>query len=159
MILILLGTFKKNFARPLRAIEKAFIAGKINEQVIVQAGHTAFQSEVLTIRTFIELDELETLYKSASLIITHSGVGSILKGLRLNKCIIAIARLKKFDEHVDDHQLDILQKFSEKKYLIAWNEGDDFSHVLEKARTFKSEPFIFNQGQLVQFLDHYIENL
>ena len=159
MILILLGTFKKNFSRPLVAIEEAILAGKISEEVIVQAGHTSFKSDFLTIRTFIEIDELKELYKSASLIITHSGVGSILKGLKLNKAIIAIARLAKFNEHVDNHQLDILQEFSNRKYLFPWNEGDDFLQILEKARKFKYEPFISTQGQLVQFIDQYIENL
>lgn len=159
MILVLLGTFKIEFSRPIIAIENAIKNGEINEEVIVQAGHTAYTSEFLTIRSFINPKELDELYERAEIIVTHAGVGSILRGFRMNKKIIAIPRLYKFQEHVDDHQLDISEEFSRLNYLIIWNENDKFKDILAKARNFEPSPFVSNKKDLEGFLINYIDNL
>jgi len=159
MILVLLGTFKIDFYRPVIAIEKAILNWDINEEIIVQAGHTAYKSDVLTIRSFIDPKELNELYEQAEIIVTHAGVGSILKGFEMNKKIIAIPRLYKFKEHVDDHQLDILEEFEKCNYLIPWHEDDQFKDLLSKVRNFEPSPFVSNKKDLNGFLINYIENL
>lgn len=159
MILVLLGTFKIEFGRPIVAIENALKSGEINEEIIVQAGHTAYSSDLLTIRSFIDPKELDDLYNRAEIIVTHGGVGSILRGFRMNKKIIAIPRLYKYDEHVDDHQLDILEEFSERNYLINWHEDEKFSTVLNRARNFEPSSFVSTKKDLESFLIDYIDNL
>ncbi len=159
MILVLLGTFKIEFSRPIIAIENALKSGEINEEIIVQAGHTAFSSNLLKVRAFIDPKELDQLYEQAEIIVTHGGVGSILRGFRMNKKIIAIPRLYKYDEHVDDHQLDILEEFSESNYLINWHEDEKFPDVLDRARKFEPSPFVSTKKDLEGFLINYIDNL
>jgi UDP-N-acetylglucosamine transferase subunit ALG13 len=95
MILVLLGTFPTAFKRPLVEIDRLCREGKINEKVIVQSGHTQFESEFLEMRPFIAPDELTGIYKEARIVITQAGTGSLLKGMKLHKKIIAIPRLAK----------------------------------------------------------------
>lgn len=159
MILVLLGTFMVDFSRPLVAIEKIVQSREIDNNFIVQAGHTKFRSSVLEIRTFIEPSELDDLYVKAELIITHAGVGSILKGIRMRKKIIAIPRLSKYSEHVDDHQLDILNEFENRGYLIPWKENDNIATLIENAKLFVPQPFVSNRQDLEQYLIDYIEKL
>jgi len=63
------------------------------------------------------------LYDRASLIITHAGTGSLIKGVKKGKKVIAIPRLVKLGEHIDDHQLEILNEFVQMEYVIPWNEN------------------------------------
>lgn len=74
MILVLLGTQNNSFFRLLDEIENCINAGLITEEVIVQAGHTVYQSNKMKILDFISQVELEKLIKEASYIITHGGV-------------------------------------------------------------------------------------
>src|SRR6202034_621264 len=108
MIFVILGTWRMPFIRPLKEIERLIIAGVIKENVIVQAGVTQFPTNHMDIYSFFDKDAFDKLYNEASLIITHAGEGSIILGLKNNKKIISIARLMKYNEHIDDHQLDIL---------------------------------------------------
>lgn len=85
MILVLLGTFPATFNRPLVEIHSLCKRGIIDEKVIVQNGHTRFESELLQLRPFIPPDELTELYKEARLVITQAGTGSLIKGMKLNK--------------------------------------------------------------------------
>ena len=82
----------------------------------MQAGLTKYKSNKIKIFDFINSDEFDNYMKSADLIITHGGVGSILSGLKRNKKIIVVPRLKKYKEHTNDHQIQICNKFSELGY-------------------------------------------
>lgn len=159
MILVLLGTFKIDFKRPVIAIENAIKCGDVSEEVIVQSGHTLYSSDYLTIQPFFEPKQLDELYQRAEIIVTHGGVGSILRGFKMNKKIIAIPRLHKFKEHVDDHQLDILEEFAKHNYLIYWHEDESFKDVLFKARNFQPSPFVSTKKDLESFLINYIDNI
>src|SRR5690606_16432134 len=124
MILVLLGTFPLNFDRPLIVLEQLLKEGTLSDEVIVQSGHTVFKSSFMDFRPFLSLEDLMALYNKADLIITQAGTGSIIKGLKMNKKIIAIPRLAKYGESVDDHQLELVQEFSRAKYILPWYEGD-----------------------------------
>src|SRR5690606_26708968 len=110
MILVLLGTFPTAFPRPLMEIEALCQTGEIQEPVIVQSGHTHMESDHMEMRPFIPPDELSELCVGARVIITHAGTGSLIKGIKLQKKIIAVARLSKYNEMVDDHQVEILKE-------------------------------------------------
>lgn len=159
MILVLLGTFPLQFDRPLVEIEKLLNDGVIKENVIVQNGHTQFHSKKMIFKPFLPLEELLGLYEEADLIISQAGTGSIIKGLKKNKKIIAIPRLAKYGEVVDDHQKELVDEFSESGYLIGWNEKDKLSDLLEKAKTFIPKPYNSNNQKLVQYLIDYIDSL
>ena len=81
MILVTLGTQKQSFTRLLNLIEKA----NIKDEIIVQAGHTKYESKKMKILDFIDYQEMEKLIEKADLIITHGGTGSIVTPLKKEK--------------------------------------------------------------------------
>lgn len=159
MILVLLGTFTIEFKRPLIEIERLCKEGKLKEQVIVQNGHTSFQSEYLDIRPFMAPHELEELYQQADIIITHAGTGSIVRGVKLGKKVIAIPRLSSKGEHVDDHQLEILKQFSDMGYVLPWNENDNLEILLERIEQFFPKKYVSNKITIINYLKDYIDSL
>ena len=58
----------------------------------------------------LDRDKFSELISQCDILITHGGVGSILTGLNNNKKVIAAPRLKKYNEHQNDHQLEIIEK-------------------------------------------------
>lgn len=157
MILVTLGTQDKDFDRLLRIIDQAIIDGQIQEKVIVQAGHTKYESENMEIFDLISNEELERLVKKCRLLITHGGVGSILMGIQNHKPIIAAARLKKYKEHTNDHQRQIIKEFENRGYLIALRDFHKFNKVLEKANHFKPKKFVSNTKKFVENVENYID--
>ena len=117
MILVTLGTQDKNFTRLLDAVQKQIDNGNIKDEVIVQAGCTKYESKDMKIFDLIDREEFSELISKCDLLITHGGVGSILTGLKNNKKVIAAARLAKYKEHMNDHQLQIIEKFSKSGYF------------------------------------------
>lgn len=154
MILVTLGTQKEEFKRLLESIENSHI----NEEIIVQAGHNKFTSSKMKIFDFIPYDEMVKLIKDASLVITHGGTGSIIMPLKMNKKVIAMPRLSKYSEHVDDHQTQIVDIFSEEGYILAFNDGDNLDDIYEKSQKFKPRKYISNTEKFIQEIKKEIDN-
>ena len=148
MIFITLGTQDKHFDRLLNAVYKL----ETDEKIVAQIGSTEFKSlkpeEKFEIHKFLSNEEFEKYMDEARVVITHAGVGTIVYGLKKHKKMIVAARLKKYGEHVNDHQLQILQTFASEGYIIPLENFDDLPKLLEMEFTpkeWKSNNNTFNR--------------
>lgn len=157
LILVTLGTQDKGFERLLKQIDVEIEKKNITEEVIVQAGYTKYHSDKMKIFDFVTSQELEKLVKDSRIIITHGGVGSILMGLKNNKVVIAAPRLKKYKEHTNDHQKQIVSEFTKKGYILELKDFSRLGKILLKANTFKPKKFTSNTTNFVEMIDNYIE--
>ena len=158
MILVTLGTQDKQFTRLLDAVEEQINLGNITDEVIVQSGCTKYKSKNMKIFNLIDRDKFNELIKKCDVLITHGGVGSILTGLKNNKKVIACARLAKYNEHVNDHQLQIIEKFANAGYLLPLNNMDEFPKVLKEIKKFKPVKYVSNTKKMISIITNYINN-
>lgn len=158
MILVTLGTQDKQFYRILEALEVKLDKHLINDEVIVQAGCSAdFKSKYMKIFDLIPMDEFDEMIKKCDLLITHGGVGSIITGLKNNKKVIAAARLSKYNEHVNDHQLQIIDNFSREGYILKLDNFDDIDKLIKDSSKFKPKKFRSNTDNMIDLIDREIE--
>ena len=157
MILVTLGTQDKGFPRLLKQIDEEIKKGNIKEKVVVQAGCTKYESENMEIFDLIPSDEFDKLVARANLIITHGGAGSILTAIKNNKKVIAAARLKKYKEHTNDHQVQIVKEFAKDGYILELRDFNKLGKLIEKSKTFKPKKFVSNTSNMVKLIDDYIE--
>ena len=148
MIFFTLGTQDKHFDRLLNAVYKL----ETDEKIVAQIGSTEFKSskpeDKFEIHKFLSNEEFEKYMDEARVVITHAGVGTIVYGLKKHKKMIVAARLKKYGEHVNDHQLQILQTFASEGYIIPLENFDDLPKLLEMEFTpkeWKSNNNTFNR--------------
>lgn len=154
LILVLCGTQKQDFSRMLSEIEKL----SLQQEVIVQAGHTAFKSINMTIFNFMSSEELSKLYKKADYVITHGGAGSMLQAIKNNKKVLVFPRLKKYEEHVDDHQLQLSNKLSQLRCLMVFNDGDDIFEIFDNLQSFEPQPFNL-KGKIPELLNESLKKI
>lgn len=159
MILVTLGTQDKSFSRLLSAIQKQIDLGIIKDKVVVQAGCTKFESKDMEIFDLIPIDDFDKLIKQCDLLITHGGVGSIIAGLKNNKKVIAAARLKKYKEHINDHQLQIIDNFSANGYIMKLDNFDLLGDLIEKSVNFEPKKYKSNVENFRNTIVECIENL
>lgn len=157
MILVTLGTQDKEFTRLLKEIDRLINKKIIKEEVIVQAGYTKYKSKNMKIFDYVSKEEFQKYVEEASLIITHAGVGTIFDALMKNKKIIAVPRLSKYKEHNNDHQLEIVQEFSEKDLIIPVHEMKELEEALKKAKKFKPSKYESNNKNMVKLISDYID--
>lgn len=158
MILVTLGTQDKSFSRLLDAIQRQINNGNIKDKVVVQAGCTKYESKDMEIFDLIDREKFQKLISDCDLLITHGGVGSIITGLKNNKKVIAAPRLEKYKEHTNDHQLQIIEKFSDSGFILPLYEFDNLDKVLKKCETFKPKKYKSNTENMVKLIEDYIDN-
>lgn len=159
MILVTLGTQDKKFYRLLDSVQKQIDNKTIKERVVVQAGFSSdYISNDMEIFDLIPMDDFDRLISECDILITHGGVGSIITGLKNNKKVIAAARLKKYKEHTNDHQLQIIENFSNAGYILALNDFDDLGKILKKAKSYKPKKYESNTNNFIKLIDGFIEN-
>lgn len=159
MILVMLGTQNNSFHRLLEEIDNLIKKGIITDEVIVQAGHTKYESKNMKIFSLISLEELEKIQDKADLIITHGGVGSIISSLKKDKKVIAVPRLHEYQEHVNDHQKEIVETFNKKGYIIGIQDVKDLENAIKKSKDFLPEKYQSDNKKMLKIIEDFIDNL
>ena len=111
MIFVTLGSQKFQFNRLLRKIDNLIIEGKIDEEVFAQIGYSDYEPQNFKCEMFLDREKFAECMEAANIVITHGGTGAIIGALKANKKVVAVPRLAKYGEHVDDHQLQIVEQF------------------------------------------------
>jgi len=158
MILVLLGTQNNSFVRLLTEIENCIKNKIITDKVIVQCGHTKFSSEYMELLDFISIEELGGLIEKADLIITHGGVGSIMGSISAGKKVIALPRLNKFNEHVNDHQIQIVQNLDKQGCIKGVFDMSLLADTIKNIDGFIPKPYISNNNEILKIISNFIEN-
>ena len=158
MIFVTLGTQDKTFKRLLEAIDHEIENGHIKERVIVQAGFTKYSSKNMEIFDLLDKEAFDKYIEECDLLITHGGVGAILTGLKNNKKVIACPRLAKYKEHMNNHQVQIIKRFSDAGYILPYNENDDLGKIIKNAKKFTPNKYKSNTKNIIKIISNYIDN-
>ena len=150
MILVLLGTQNNSFYRLLEEVQKCIDEDIIKDKVIVQAGSTKFESKDMEVFNLIE---------QADTIITHVGVCSIVTAVKLGKKVIAVPRLKQYGEHVNDHQIQIVETFSNQGFIKGIKDVSELKETLREIDTFIPNKLESNTEHIINIIEDFIQNV
>lgn len=158
MILVTLGTQDKSFERLLKQIDKEIKKKIITEKVIVQAGYTKYNSKNMEIFDYKSKEDLENLVKKCNFMITHAGVGSILNGISNDKKVIAVPRLAEYQEHNNNHQIEIAREFSKEGYILYCEDLSKLSEYIKNIKDFKPKKLKHN-NKIIKTIEDFIDNI
>ena len=134
MIFITLGSQKFQFNRLLKAVDEQVANGKIIEPIFAQIGASDYKPQNFRYKDFLNRDEFDKEMSKADIVITHGGTGAIIGALKKGKKVIAVPRLKKYGEHVDDHQLQLISQFRELNFIWECLNCDGIWKALDDVR-------------------------
>lgn len=117
MIFVTTGSRKFKFDRLIKELDRLVENGTITEPVFAQIAETEYLPKHFEYKRYLSPEEFSEYQDKADLIITHAGTGALVGALKKGKQVIAVPRLKRFNEHSDDHQLQIAQALKEEGYL------------------------------------------
>ncbi len=121
-------------------------------QVVVQYGESENQIKRQNTITFDYSEQYLEYFDKADIIITHGGVGSIMNGLKNAKKVIVVPRLAEFDEHVDNHQLEVSTKLAKGGHIYMMDRNQDINDILYIVEKKDFTKYESNTG-------HFVENI
>lgn len=148
MVLVTVGTQKQSFDRLFNLIRNSKELKK--EELVVQRGYTKCNnSKRIKAFDFIPLDQMEDYISKADLVISHGGVGTIFSAIKKGKKVIAVPRLAKYGEHINDHQIEICEALEKEGYILYYkDEIDDFDELIKKAKMSNFEKYDSNDNYI-----------
>ncbi|WP_166260777.1 glycosyltransferase [Marinobacter salicampi] len=100
------------------------------EQVFVQSGISCFMPKHCESTPFTSPDEWERLFQSANRIISHAGMGTIIKSLEFAKPLVVVPRKASLGEHRNDHQRATAARFSDFENVTIVDDAPGLARAL-----------------------------
>lgn len=155
MIFVTVGTHEQPFDRLVKCIDEMVGNKIITEKVIIQKGYTYYEPTYCETYKLIGYDKMNEFINEARIVITHGGPSSFIAPITVGKIPIVMPRLKKFNEHVNDHQLEFARQVEKKmkNIIVVENEKELQDAIINydgKIKKCKSENLnnnkVFNQN-------------
>lgn len=159
MIYVAVGTQKFPFNRLLQKLDQYIEEGLIDEPIFAQIGSSTYKPKHYQYKDFLTREKFTEYVEQCDLLITHSGVATIMLGLKCKKPVIVIPRLTKHGEHVDDHQVQIAETFAEKNYVLQCGEEDNLADLIVEARKHHFDHYVSQKQQVVDTVRNYLNTI
>ena len=158
MIFVTLGSQKFQFNRLLKEVDKLIEHGIIKDDVFAQTGYSDYVPRNFSYKNFLDREEFSDMQKKADLVITHAGTGAIIGAVKSGKKVIAVPRLAKYGEHVDDHQLQIIEQFKEQNLICALEDCADIERGLSIVNKCHYHKYNSNTNVILEDIINYLNN-
>lgn len=152
MIFITLGSQKFQFNRLLKAVDEL----KTDEEIFAQIGYSDYNPLNYKYKEFLDRDEFSEVMSKSDIVITHGGTGAIIGAVKKGKKVIAIPRLAKYGEHVDDHQIQLIEQFKELDLIYAC-EDMNLEKALDTVKKTIYKQYKSNTQTIINSLQEFIE--
>lgn len=158
MIFVCLGTQIFQFDRLTKKLDELMENGIINDEVFAQIGSAEYLPKHYKYRKYIDKKQFEQMLDAADLVITHGGTGAIIGASKKGKNIIAIPRLAQYGEHVDDHQLQIVELLTDEGYIRAVYDMEKLGDtILEAFKNPIYKPYQ-RESNIITIIENYLES-
>ncbi len=130
-IFVTIGSRPYQFNRLFEKLDKLVERGTIKGTIFAQIGISTYKPKHFEFTDFVSPEEFVHQIKKADIVVSHGASGSLMKALHAGKKVIAVTRLEKYGEHINDHQIQNNKAFGENKLVIPVLEMDDLEKAFE----------------------------
>lgn len=159
MIFITLGSQKFQFNRLLIAVDELISSGVITEKVFAQIGYSDYEPQNFQFKKFLNREEFNQVIDKSHIVITHGGTGAIINAVKKEKKVIAVPRLAKYGEHVDDHQVQLLKQFKDANLIFECDDCKNLGEAIASIKFAKFNSYKSNTDVIIKSINNFIINI
>ena len=161
MIFVTVGSRNYPFDRLFKKLDELYKDGTLSEEAFAQIGTSAYKPRHFSYKEYISPQEFAEKIEEAHIVVSHGASGSIMKALNAGKKVIAVTRLEKYGEHINDHQIQNNHAFAVNGYVLMADPeltdlGDCFRKIYDGSDGLRkwenTDPM-----SIVNMIDRYIE--
>ena len=157
MIFIALGSQKFQFNRLLRAVDELIEKKVIEDEVFAQIGHSDYTPKHYEYKRFLNREEFAEQEEKCDILITHGGTGAIIGAVKKGKKVIAVPRLARYGEHVNDHQIQLITQFKGQNLICGLNDTSELEEGLTFVKEHEFDVYRSNPKAIIESIERFIE--
>lgn len=158
MIFVCVGSREYHFNRLLKEIDHLIEKEVITEKVFGQIGQSDYLPKNYKYERFIDQKKFEKYQQDASIIISHGGTGALIGALKKGKKVIAVPRLSKFGEHIDDHQVEVSSALESQGYLKKVINIEDLEKTIKDLKKINKVRIYDRESNVLNIITKFIKN-
>lgn len=156
MIFITTGSQKFQFDRLIKKVDELIEEGVIQDRVFAQLGCCSYRPKNMEYCEFLDRDNFQKKMDECSMVITHGGTGVIITAVKKGKKVIAVPRLAKYGEHVDDHQVQLLTQFDEMSLICSCYDIEDLGRCYAETLNKEFLQYNSNTQTIIDDIENYL---
>lgn len=125
------GSRPYQFNRLFEELDRLVGAGYVKDSLFAQIGASTYEPKNFRFEHFMDPDAFKAKIAEADIVISHGASGSIMGALNAGKRVIAVSRLAKYGEHINDHQVGINETLAAEGLVLAVREMDELGDAIE----------------------------
>ncbi|MBE5832567.1 MAG: capsular biosynthesis protein CpsG [Butyrivibrio sp.] len=158
-VLVTIGSMsEKKFTRLFKIMDEICEEGIIDgKQVVAQVGFDGYKSKYYDCFDMTSDENFKRMIDESDLIITHAGTGTVTSSIKRGKKVIVFPRLVEYDEHYDNHQIELAESFSKQGYVLVAKTKEELKKQIQNIDLFDPTPFISNNDRISNMIIDFIE--
>jgi len=115
MIFVTVGTHEQPFNRLVKYMDMMKKHGRISDDIIIQTGFSTYEPQFCEWSKLYPYEKMTELVSEARIVITHGGPSSFIMPLQIGKIPVVVPRQLKYNEHVNNHQVEFSNAVAERQ--------------------------------------------
>jgi len=155
LILVTVGT-QLPFDRLVKAVDT--FAKDLTRPVLAQIGKGSYTPQNMKWIKNIEPADFDSVFRDATVIVSHAGIGTVLTAKRFGKPIILVPRQASLGEHRNDHQLATVGQLAGRPGIYVAHSDEDLKNYLldDLDSPSREDPSEVGRASLVNYLKGYL---
>lgn len=129
-----MGSREYQFNRLLKKLDELVADGTVKDKIVAQIAQSEYEPKNYEWYRFLDRNLFKQYQQDADLIVSHGGTGALVGALKMGKQVIAVPRLAKYGEHIDDHQTQVTSALTGAGYLREVLDMDDLANVIRECK-------------------------
>ena len=132
-LFVTVGNAKQPFDRLIRAVDDLAMNEHITN-VLIQCGNASYQPKHARVVKFLTPADFNSEICNARVVICHGGAGTLLQVIRAGRTPIAVPRQSALGEHIDDHQIELVNALAREGRAIVVTDVRELGRAIDSAR-------------------------
>lgn len=120
--------------------------------------YSDYRPKYFEYKEFIGRDEFKNIMNKCQIVIAYGETGVIITAVKKEKKVIAIPRLAKYGEHVDNHQIQLVDEFKELNLIYPVYDEKDFEKAICDIGNMEFEDYVSNTNTIIDDIENFIES-
>ena len=158
-VLVTIGSMvEKKFTRLFQIIDELCEEGILDgKNIVAQVGFDNYNSKFYKCFDMIADEEFKNIINECDLVIAHAGTGTVISSIKRGKKVIIFPRMAQYDEHYDDHQLELAELFTKQGYVLQARNKEELKKCILGLDDFTPVPFVSNNENMNKLVIDFIE--
>ena len=158
-VFVTVGSQKFQFDRLIKAVDSLVASGAVQGGAFAQTGACSYLPAHMANQRFLDRGQFRERMAGCDVVVTHGGTGAIIGAVKAGKRVVAVPRLARYGEHVDDHQVEIVEQFGQMGLIEPCMDPVDLPGAYARALAGNYLPYESNTERFVADLAEYIDEV